>query len=1493
MSERDIAIVGMACVFPKAPNLQSYWHNIVNAVDAIEPLPQDRWPGSRNTVLPRDHFAHVSFTRGGFIPTPFLFDPLRFKIMPKVVKTGDIDQFILLHVMAEALEDAGIGVGHKLRARTDVIVGRGGYTSNKMMDIFLRADLIDRLQTYLDGKMNPSQIEELVAGMLACLPEPDADSMASSIPNFVASRSANRLNLQGTAYTVDAACASSLIAVEQVVRRLREGLCDVGLAGGINFTQVPSFWYLFDKVLAVSPSGVIRPFDARADGLLIGEGAGVVVLKRLEDARQARDRVYAIIKGVGSASDGNATGILAPSSLGQVRALEQAHADGGIDPNTIQLLEAHGTGTVQGDAAELETIRRFYGESRSPYPTRALGTVKSMIGHTMPAAGIAAVIKTAMAIKNQILPPSLHCDQPNPALEGTEFFVNTLARPWIRDPASPPRQAGINAFGFGGINAHTILSEVEPLCKTAVAVDHDLSAGEPNGILHARPPLPDLHRPSELLVFSGDNPPKLAAKMRRVCDFLEHDRQAFSLEDLSFSLVGEVDFSQRCKLAIIEDELGNLLNKLQRLASELEAGSLQADESKGFYYSADAAEPSGKVVALFPGQGFPGLIGEYPEHLLAFCMHFPRTRPVFDMVEHRDKDPGDPLPTSYLLVPPTHLANDDRNRLQTRFGTLAPLAQAREDKPIQGPDQRRLSAMGMLVSNWVSWLILKPFNIPFSIACGQSLGDISALCAAGMVDFDQVIPRLWRYLSIDDRLPGTGCMAFVGASEETLAPLLKEVKQAWIAIHLSPETQIIGGSDEAIEQVIKALKSRNAMAQKLPFPPIHTPRLAGLRERLRGMEGEPMPLRPSNLTIYSTATESPLPKNVEELRELVSGNITQPVRYWQTVHRIYEDGGRIFIQVGTGTLAGNIKTIRPESDAVAVALDVDFRHPITQLQHLCATLFTQGVRFNLEPLFEARQPHGLPLDSPRPKEELSKSLIPLTLYWPPLQNPEKRTSTVEETNASNGLQKSRTDKSDRGDAMGPTWRAELDDQTGRSAMDQKSDRLAPLPLLGKIKQLEAGKRIETECTFDLDEDLFLADHCFINPDGIKPLCECFPLLPLTMTLEVMAEASACLAPGLGLISIENIRANQWIALDGVQRTTVRVESVVQSIQDGIVRIRSEVLLGDKSTATGYFNFAEKYRLTVHLQFSELGNERAYPIAVERLYTDRYYFHGPRFQCMRSVDRLGDRGIVGELQVPTRRDFFASVSTPQLILDPVTLDGAGQMLGAIFYGEDVYMLPVSIEKIEFYQPAPAPGTRVPIRVDVREYDRDARRISGNMEVQDGHGNVWFRILAWQDILFRWPREMLDVLRLPKEHTLAREAVVSSAENGTLHVVLRRQLFRDAQLERLARLYLNAGEWPEFEKVESSYKKQREWLMGRIAAKDAVRLWLARQTGQDLLHPAALTLVPDQSSRQFTAKAAGYQMAPSVSVANVGDDVTAIAAAEDAIVRFASSAEGAGP
>ncbi|HEX4722031.1 MAG TPA: beta-ketoacyl synthase N-terminal-like domain-containing protein [Pseudonocardiaceae bacterium] len=460
MTQQPVAIVGMGVILPGAGSLAAYWDNLVSGVDAITEIPDRRrdseFHGHAGVGGPDSTHGH----RGGFVADTVDFDPIAFGIPPTDIGGMEPDQITALAAAVAAVDDAGGFDRLGDRAKVGVILGRGGYLSPGLVRFDQRVRGVRQI-TRTVRELVPSAGTETLSRLRSALLEPlgefSAQSAIGLVPNLAASRVANRLDLLGPAYTVDAACASSLLAIDHAVNELTLRRCDVVLAGGVHHCHDDTLWSLFTQIGALSPSQQIRPLATSADGLLVGEGTAVIVLKRLDDARKADDRVYAVIRGCGTSSDGRGGSLLSPSTAGQALALRRAWAAAGIDPaaaGAIGLLEAHGTATKAGDTAELATIADVFGP---PNGRRGVvGSVKSMIGHTLPTAGVAGLVKVALALHHRVLPPTLHCADPHPTLAATRFRTIGVAEDWDDDT---PRRAAVNAFGFGGVNAHVVLDQ--------------------------------------------------------------------------------------------------------------------------------------------------------------------------------------------------------------------------------------------------------------------------------------------------------------------------------------------------------------------------------------------------------------------------------------------------------------------------------------------------------------------------------------------------------------------------------------------------------------------------------------------------------------------------------------------------------------------------------------------------------------------------------------------------------------------------------------------------------------------------------------------------------------------------------------------------------------------------------------------------------------------------------------------------------------------------
>lgn len=1462
MSERDVAIVGMECVFPGARNLAEYWYNLVDAVDAIRDVPPGRL--NRRDAIGTANGEYPKQSRGGFLPDDLQFEPLRFGIMPNIVPQGDPDQFLMLEVIDGALADAGIGEDAPARQSCDVIIGRGGYITNKMSEIYYRADLVPQLIRYLSDRFpqleDARQRQQLAEELAELLPKNDVDNVSTCVPNLVASRVANRLNLRGAAYTVDAACASSLLSVEQAVQRLRLGLCDAAVAGGIFLCQTPCFWYIFTELGAISPSSQIRPFDRRADGLLVGEGAGAVVLKRLEDAVRDGNQVYAIVKGVGTASDGRQVHILASSSVGQVEALRRAYRDAQLDAATIGYLEAHGTGTMVGDSAELETIKQFWGRRDRFPPTRAMGSVKSMIGHTMPAAGIASLIKVALSLSNKTLLPSLHCDQPREELSDASFYINRETRPWIHAAARHPRRAGINAFGFGGINVHVVLEE---------AVE---SADRSGRGIRCRPYHPG-RRPSELLLFSGSSQQELLARVRALDAHLASAAGRVTLHDLAATLADEVDFEASHKLAMVAADLEQLVCLLSRCLAGLEQESPALD-SENIYYSASAREPVGKVAGIFPGIGFPGLIGTYPNHLMELCQFFPEVREQFDRIELRDEHPEDPTPTSLVFLPPTAFPAEQQLELRSRIAAMKVIEQSEGDAIALSPWERNIAAPGVTLANWVSWILLEKLKIPIDMLCGQSQGEIAAMCAADVLSMDEVIPRFWKGLKVSPGYAGRGRLAFVVASEDRIAPYLAKSPDTSIAIHVAPEMLILGGSNEHLYDLAGELKSLGVIVTLMPYPPIHTPRLSHMRDELRQILDLEMPFRKPAIPLYSALTESLFPEEESAIRELALSNLDWPVRFWQTIHRMYDAGARVFLQIGGGSLASNIRTILPRSDILGSAVDVDHRHPLTQLEHLCATLFTAGIRFRPQFLYQYPQPRRVDLARPNASAPSVALALPLRMDWAPLAELVGRPSREA------GVPRPTTDTGSDSVEVATGAPSETGTSQPRPVdptSPAEDDWTAGLPLVGRVVERIAGQRIATRRVLSLGEDVFLHDHAVIDEMSGKAIENRMAIFPMAFILESAAEAAVKLLPELGVIGFEKITAMRWIDFHDTSAVELQIEGHLASVDTdtGVHRVAVEIQANGKTSGTATVLLADYYREDVRLTFRELTNAGPLSMTPTEIYTQRHMFHGPRFQCISNIDLIGDEGLIGELTVLPKDDLFASIPEPILLLDPVVLDGVLQLMAMWVIAHGAFLMPAKITRLEFYRPAPDPGARVPVRIEIRSVDPQGRTVTADAEVQDGEGQVWFRMEGINEWLYQYSPQLQRTERLPCRYHVSTPVELPTAPAGSITTMVRRADLRHANMEWLARLYLSQEEWLYYEQLPT-LQKQVGWLMGRIAAKDAARISMASINGGEMLHPALLEVAADGAGKPYGIPLVGEHEAPEISIAHADQFAAAMAA-----------------
>ncbi|MBT8373208.1 MAG: hypothetical protein KJO34_19745, partial [Deltaproteobacteria bacterium] len=578
-AKNPVAIIGMGCLFPKSTGLQKYWRLLYHGQDAIADVPESHWSAADYFDSNPKSPDHVYCKRGGFLE-PISFDPSEFGIPPSSLEATDTSQLLGLLAAKMALEDCGYGNDKDFdRDRASVILGVTG-TQELVIPLSSRLGHPIWRKALDDSSIPTEKAEEVIQKISNSYVQWQENSFPGLLGNVVAGRICNRLDLRGTNCVVDAACASSMSAIHLAMLELQSGRSDLVVTGGVDTLNDIFMHMCFSKTHTLSATGDARPFSKDADGTVLGEGIGMLVLKKLDQAQTDGDRIYAVIKGIGSSSDGKSQSIYSPSVEGQARALTSAYQNAGIRPATVALIEAHGTGTRVGDNVEFEALNQIFGESGASGRKCALGSVKSMIGHTKASAGAAGLIKAALGLHHKVLPPTLKADAPHPNLDidHSPFYLNNYSRPWFSENGHP-RRAGISAFGFGGSNFHIVLEEHQPE-KPEISWDGSV----------------------EIIAFSSDQPNELLRRIHEFRNVVENhssDRY-FGIEAAKSRKNFSSDHPYR--LLITCDAESNNLQLLKQAADALEMGSRGGDFKLKNIFIGGPQKP-GKLAFVFPGQG--------------------------------------------------------------------------------------------------------------------------------------------------------------------------------------------------------------------------------------------------------------------------------------------------------------------------------------------------------------------------------------------------------------------------------------------------------------------------------------------------------------------------------------------------------------------------------------------------------------------------------------------------------------------------------------------------------------------------------------------------------------------------------------------------------------------------------------------------------------------------------------------------------------------------
>lgn len=872
-----IAVIGMSAMFPKSPDLSTYWQNIVKAFQAVKELPEEVVGNADLYYREKRRTRDGIYARYGSVLENPLFDPLPYRIPPVTIKSVSPSQLLAVKMADEAIRDSGYDARAFDSSRASAVF------CNCTMDAMSLAYVMRTMipQTLLWAGFPMEEVEEIKTAVNAICPEWTGDSFPGILGSLAAGRVAGVFDFYGENLTVEAACATSLAAIGHAMNSLRQKQVDVALVGGVDMTSSPSAFMAFSRTQALSPGQVCAPFDDSADGTMLGEGAAAVVLKRLDDAVRDGDPIRGVIRGIGFSSDGRDSSMTAPSPSTVLLAMRRAYADAGYSPATVELIEAHATGTALGDRVELTVLKNLLPEAVD-VPSCAIGSVKSNIGHTKVVAGLAGLTKVLAAMEQRVLPATVNLTKPNHHvdLSGTPFYINTQSRPWIHT-GDHPRRAGVSSFGFGGSNYHITLEDY---------------------VESPRPVVNQTPRPAELFAWRASTPENMIRLLDRVLAFTGKLDDGASFGAAGMALMLEESMRRKhtgggepVRVALLAMDKEDLMTKITQLLSDLNQDETPALKDAMY---AESPVDSGELCLLFPGQGtqYPGMLSDL---LLG-------DRELVEWAEAADGILADLLPrplTSALYPPPA----------------LTPAARMEQNKVLNQP---AFTVASIAFTEAMVWRILQRFGVKPAAVAGHSFGELPALYAAGVYDFPAFLRLCVRrgclLAEACDENPGG--MAAVMSDEDGLTDSLEPFAgQVYPANFNSPTQTVLSGELGPLEACCQLLEEKGLRSKMLAVGgAFHTPLMNTAAEKFRKVLSEQSFASP-RIPVYCNVTGGIHSDDVEAIRDALAAQIVQPVRFVDEIATIIASGCRRFAELGPKqVLKGLVTKIAPEATVESV-----------------------------------------------------------------------------------------------------------------------------------------------------------------------------------------------------------------------------------------------------------------------------------------------------------------------------------------------------------------------------------------------------------------------------------------------------------------------------------------------------------------------------------------------------------------------------------------------
>jgi len=1316
MKKSDVAIIGMSCIFPGAKDMQTFWENIINRVDSTQQVPADRIDPVHfdKNLTGVDRFY---CNRGGFIPDHH-FDPQRFGILPLAVEGTEPDHLLTLDLVHQALEDAAVFEKNYSLDKTGIIIGKGNYVgpgATRAIEIVRTGEQISSVLKDLMPQLTEAEIDKVKHEFQLRKGRFSADTAMGLIPNLVASLVANRLNLGGLAFTLDAACASSLIAVDHGVQELNSGRCDMIIAGGVHLGQNAAFWSIFSQLGALSKQEKIKPFDQNADGLIIGEGCGFVVLKRLEDAIRDQDKIYSVIKGVGISSDGSGTSVMSPSVKGQLKAITEAWKNAGLESKNIGYLEAHGTGTPLGDKTEVETLKQFFRQD-ADLPKAGIGSVKSNIGHAMPAAGIAGLIKSSLALYHGIIPPTLHCDEPVTQLAETRFSAVQKAADW--NQSGLPKLAAVNAFGFGGINAHVVLSAYETPKKDEVLV---------------------IARPS-------------------------HEALIESLENGDYS-IGNGNF----RLVLFNPSVERIKKALKIVAKN----SPWRNKQDIWYTNAPLLANDGKIAFVFPG--LDGLAGG-------------EIKSVAD----------------YFNI------SIDENEKQD--GLLS-------------------EALNILNKSSVLDQALKQLGIKSDMNAGHSLGEWLAARSSELAEESSVM-NLLNVLNPETFELKDSRFIAVGCGLDILQPIIESIPDLYLSNDNCPQQVILCGSKIALDELVPILKVKQIFHQILPFQSgFHSPFVADkLGLILEGMQD--MQFRKTTTPLWSATTLETYPEGFEAIRQLSAEHLIKPVRFRELTEKLYKEGARVFIQVGSGGLVGFIDDTLRGKEISTISANVPIRSGITQLQRVLAALFIEGKEIGLNYLgnIKSTPPQknkGIKLELGSPIIHNLQTLKGLTIKQ--AQPTQPKTFVEAKHPVLQAFNENVMEMINMQSEMIELF------ENAALQVDQPSKWAPAKPIRQAFSQ---------KLDVSLDNCPYLIDHSLLRqPKGWPTVEDMDPVIPMTMIFEVFAEIANAQSPEEKVQKIMNMRVFQWM-------------NVVKPFQETVTgewKDEQRVYLNLERFANAEVQLATQLS-PAPIRTFDIGKLLNIDRTSAQIY-DAHMFHGPDYQGIKKLTAVGEKGITGIIEASGGKGSL--------------LDNAGQLFGLwlqLTLEKDRIAFPVKIQEIEFFGDIADQKGQFECTCVLTEINDE---FASADIVMKRDGITWLIISGWQNRRLEIDEPLWNVSMSPLHNRLSEEVAPGVFLFGHAYS-------RVVSWDFILKRYFNQIEKKHHNNLLPN--KRRTWMISRVAVKDAVRNLLNTQKNQ-ACYPITFEIYSDKHRKPYVK--GGLTDNINISIAHKGTDAVGIARFNEAV------------